>query len=452
MFSRREFLRRTLTGSTLLAMGAGGSLTVPGFLARSARAAQPNQERILVVVEMTGGNDGLNTVIPYGDDAYHKARPTIGISQEELYEIDNHVGLHPAMYELSNMLDEGKLAIVQGVGYPNPNRSHFESMDIWQSADPRGRQKSGWLGRTAADLKVPAGKIPAFHIGKQELPLAMRGSGAVPTLHPDKPFGFEFYRRYIYDGGELRTESPIAPFIESPHANESDGGAAHQKLMRELADLSTGGSAGSALDFTRRISLDTYTTVDRLREIMSGDFEKPDPEYDFRNGAALIREHGLNYELQLVARMIQADFGARIYYVAQDGYDTHGDQPQTHYDLLETLSGSIGTFMAQLQESGHADRVVLVTYSEFGRRVQENSSRGTDHGAASCLFVAGNVVQAGLVGEYPKLTDLDDGDLKHKIDFRQVYATLLDQWLKVDSRTLLGGTYEHLPLLKKKQA
>ena len=444
MFSRREFLQRTLQGSSLLALGAAGHLTVPGFLAKSALAAEPGKERILVVVELTGGNDGLNTIIPYGDDAYHKARPTIGIAKDVLYAIDDYVGMPYALSDLSVLLEAEQLAVVQGVGYPNPNRSHFESMDIWHAADPRGRRKDGWLARATAELKTQPGKIPAFHIGQQQLPLALRG-GTAAALHPDKPFGFEFEQQVAYERYE-RNDASDAP-VEAPAPEHAT--PPHEQLMRELAELSSAGGAGSAADFTRRVSLDTYGTVNRLRELTSADFQRPEPEFTVRGRKVEYKQHGLSYELRLVARMIESEFGARIYYVSQDGYDTHGDQRSTHQELLATLANAVYTFIEQLKTTGHADRVVLLTFSEFGRRLQENGSRGTDHGAASCLFVAGTQVQGGLKGKYPSLTDLDDGDLKHTVDFRQVYATLLDQWLHVDSSAILGGKFDHLPLIKK---
>lgn len=443
MFSRREFLLRTLQGSSLLALGAAGHLSVPGFLAKSALAAEPGQERILVVVELNGGNDGLNTVIPYGDDAYHKARPTIGFTKNTVHAIDDYLGLHQSMSGIYSLFDVEQLAVVQGVGYPNPNRSHFESMDIWHAADPQGRRKDGWLARATADLKTQPGKIPAFHIGQQQLPLALRG-GTAAALHPDKPFGFGFSQQAIHVSADLNGASAT---VETPAPDKE--ALAHEKLMRELAELSSAGDAGSAADFTRRVSLDTYGTVDRLRELTSADFQRPDPMFTVRGRQIEYVRHGLGYELQLVARMIESDFGARIYYVSQGGYDTHGDQPTTHTKLVQALSDAVYTFVRQLETTGHADRVVLLTFSEFGRRLQENGSRGTDHGAASCLFVAGTQVKGGLKGKYPSLTDLDDGDLKHTVDFRQVYATLLDQWLQVDSTAILGEKFKHLPLIKQ---
>ncbi len=450
MLSRREFLGRTIAGSSLLAFGAASGLTVPGFLARAARAAEMGQDKILVVLEMTGGNDGLNTVIPYGDDNYHKARPTLAFKEKDVLRVNDEIGLHPSLYGLSNLLESGKLAIVQGVGYPNPNRSHFESMDVWQSADPRGRQTTGWLGRTTAGLKIQPGRMPAFHVSKDQLPLAFRGATtAVPTLHPDKDFGLNLDET-ADEYQDLRP--PTEAVEEAAVVSPATAGNPREKLIRELTQLSGGASPGSAAEFTRRMALDTYSTIDRLREIVHGRFERPQGQFEFKNGDVRYVQQGLAYELQLVAQMIQAEFGSRIYYVSQNGYDTHSDQSGDHRNLMQAMGDAVSNFFALLEGSGHADRVVLLTYSEFGRRVDENSSRGTDHGSGSCLFLAGAGVESGVVGKHPSLKadDLDDGDLRYHTDFRRVYASLLDHWLKVDSTAVLGEKFDPLPIIKAK--
>ena len=189
MFDRRQFLARSLKTSSLVALGA----TAPGFVARTARAAAPGKDTVLVVLEMTGGNDGLNTVVPYADDLYHKARPTLRFTKEQVVKVDDHVGLHPgAAAAWSGCSSEGQLAVVQGVGYPNPDRSHFESMDIWQSADPKRQIRSGWLGRGLGGMKFSAGAVPGVHVGTEQLPLALAGaSTGVPSIHPSRPYDLE---------------------------------------------------------------------------------------------------------------------------------------------------------------------------------------------------------------------------------------------------------------------
>ncbi len=430
MYTRRQFLQRTLEGSSLVALGA----TVPGFITSTAAAAEQGKDNILVVVEMTGGNDGLNTVIPYGDDLYYKARPSLRFKKEDVLTIDDHIGLNPSLRGFNTLLENDKLAIVQGVGYPNANRSHFESMDIWQSADPRNKTGNGWLGRTLAELKVEGGRIPAFHIGAKQLPLAMQGSAVgVPSLNSEKPFGLDLINTFYGhqpDGSvsnAKKSASTRKELIESvaKHAPSDDGGL---------------------LQFVKRISLDAYASIDSLKSIMNEKFEVPDPDYDYSKGFREIRS-GLSYELMLVSRMIQAGFGTRIFYVSIDGFDTHGSQREDHANLLRSVGDAISNFFEQLNASGDEERVLVMTYSEFGRRVAENGSKGTDHGAGSCMFVAGPSVKSGLIGEHPSLEDLDSGDLKFHTDFRQVYATLLDKWLQCDSQQVLSGQFKHIPLL-----
>ncbi|HUG90163.1 MAG TPA: DUF1501 domain-containing protein [Planctomycetaceae bacterium] len=442
MLNRRDFLVRGLKCSSLFALGPA----VPAFVASTARAAEPGGDTVLVVVELTGGNDGLNTLVPFGDDLYHSSRPTLRLTRDQTIPIDDHVGLNSALAGMQTLLENGELAIVQGVGYPNPNRSHFESMDIWQTADPGRRISSGWLARALGDVAVRPGQIPAFYLGDGERPLALHGSSAaVPTLNPGKPFGFRLAGGEFY-GHDPDTEEDAVP--ESDKLETPDARATRKRLLRELAAESAA-PASPLLQFARRTALDAYATVDRLQDIMNGKVELPEGEFEFDGREVRQVRRGLAYELLLVARMIRAGFGTRLFYVALDGFDTHASQLGDHNALLETLGNAVGGFFQDLEQSGDARRVVLVTFSEFGRRVAENASQGTDHGAASCLFVAGPAVRGGLVGRHPSLkeADLDSGDLRHQVDFRQVYATLLDEWLECDPRRVLGGEFEHIGLL-----
>jgi uncharacterized protein (DUF1501 family) len=414
MLNRRRFLTRTLQSSSLLALGPA----VPGFLARTAAAAEPGRDNVLVVVEMTGGNDGLNTVIPYADDLYHKNRPTLRYTKEQVVRVDDHVGLHPSLRPLQTLLQNGKLAVVQGVGYPNPDRSHFESMDIWQSADPKRKTGNGWLGRAVPELKnLP--DLPMIHVGPNRLPLALQGAdGAAISLNDKVPYRLEL------GGG-------------SPQRH-----AARRKVLEDIAKPGEA-SDNSLLDFVQRRQVRTLATIDRLQEVLkdqrAGGFQGADG--GFYNGA-------LAKKLQLVAHLIEKGFGTRVFYVTIDGFDTHSEQQQTHANLMNQLAEGITTFFGTLEKSGHAKRVRLMTFSEFGRRVKENGSKGTDHGAGSCLFVAGPGLKAGAVGAHPSLSDLDSGDLKYHTDFRGVYATLLDGWLGCDSKAVLGGTFQHVDGLK----
>jgi uncharacterized protein (DUF1501 family) len=419
MFTRRRFLTQTLKGSSLVAL----SSLVPQFVLRTAQAAEPGKDNILVVLEMSGGNDGLNTVIPYADDLYHKARPTLRRTKNMVIRLDDHVGLHSGMQGLRPLWEQGQLAVVQGVGYPNPNRSHFEAMDIWQSADPKGLAKTGWLGRSAIEFKNPSGDIPILHLGPNRLPLALAGApgGGAVSINDKNDFRLEMA------GGETGREQ------------------ARRRLLEDLSSLPQGDTKrgkepGDDLTaFVQRRQVQTLTAVETLRGLLEG------PN-------AVQRQYGggLMQKLQLIAGLIDKGFGTRIFYANLDGFDTHAGQGPTHAKLLGELADAIGIFYQTLQKSGHASRVRLMTFSEFGRRVDENGSQGTDHGAASCLFLAGPSVKGGVVGKHPSLSDLDIGDLKFHTDFRRIYATLLDGWLGCDGKTVLGAKWEHIKQLEPK--
>lgn len=421
MFHRRDFLGRALRGSALLAAAPA----VPEFLAQTAAAAQADpkardRDTILVVVELAGGNDGLNTVVPYADDLYHRARPTLGMTRREVLRIDDYHGLHPKLTELKELYDSKQLAVVQGVGYPNPDRSHFESMDIWQLADPGRAQTNGWLGRTIPAMRAREAGVPGMFVGQDRLPVALQGAeGGVISLADRASFRLQ-----------LTGNAP-----------------ARRRLIEELNGGPAGGDADLAA-FVRRRQLQTYTSLQKIEEALRDigptnnnqprRVDQPQQPNDLTN---------LNGKLGLIARLIQKGLGTRIYYASLAGFDTHSSQAEMHADLLAELSSSVGQFFQQL--GGEAGRVVLMTYSEFGRRVRQNGSRGTDHGSGSNLFVAGPKVNGGLVGRHPRLDDLVDGDVRYHTDFRRVYATLLDQWLGVESRLVLGQAFEALPLIDK---
>lgn len=410
MFTRRQFLTHTLRGSSLVALSA----VVPQFVARTARAAAPGKDNVLVVLEMTGGNDGLNTVIPYADDLYHKARPTLRQTKAVVVRLDDHVGLHSGMQGLRPLWQQGQLAVVQGVGYPNPERSHFEAMDIWQSADPRRTVPTGWLGRAAVEMDNRSGGVPILHVGPRGLPLAVTGApgGGAVTVNDEKSFRLELGR-----GSAGRQ-------------------AARRRLVEDLATPAGKAGGDDLASFVQRRQVQTLTAVETLRDLLEGPNAVP------RVGS------GLAAKLQLIAGLIARGFGTRVFYVNLEGFDTHSDQGPTHNTLLAELADSVAGFFQKLKATGHDRRVRLMTFSEFGRRVYENGSRGTDHGAASCLFVAGPSVRGGVVGTHPSLADLDAGDLKFHTDFRRVYATLLDGWLGCDGKAVLGATWDHVKELE----
>jgi uncharacterized protein (DUF1501 family) len=378
---------------------------MPGFLSRTARAGglAPGGERILVVVQLTGGNDGLNTVVPFGDDLYHRARPTLRVAPDRVLRLDDALGLHPDMTGLKRLFDRGLLNVVSGVGYPNPDRSHFRSMDIWHTACTSPEQcRSGWLGR--ASLGLGAGRsVAALHLDDAPLPLALIAEGqAVPSIRG------------------------IDSFTLAQGAEDIEGAIAGARA-----------AASDDLLYVQRTAVAACAGARRLQEVgrESG-------------GAPGYPPYGLADRLRQMARLIGAEFGARIYYTSLGGFDTHAKQALAHGPLQRELAESVGAFYGDLEHRGLADRVVLMTFSEFGRRVAENGSQGTDHGSGAPMFVAGPACRPGLTGGPPDLGALDDGDVRYGVDFRQVYATLLDGWLGVDSREVLGDRFAPVDLLR----
>jgi len=410
--NRRDFLKR----SSLLATAP----LVPAFIERTARAAEPEKDTVLVVIELTGGNDGLNTVIPYKDADYYKLRPTLGQQANVVLKLNDAVGLHPSLAGLKAMHDQGQLSVVQGVGYPNPDRSHFESMDRWQCGEISAKVSgNGWLAKSVPDLaKSKGGGVPVVHVGTEKLPMACRGTTqGVFTLNQEQPF-------------ELK--------LGLPGSAEED---ARKKL---LADVAGAGPADSQelLPFVQRRHLQTYAAFEKLKKVMK------ESEAERLTGGMVAGT--LYAKADLVGRLISQGFGTRVFYLAIDGFDTHSNQAQPHAALMQQIDQAVSVLFNRLRPNGDDKRTLVMTFSEFGRRAAENGSRGTDHGSGSNLFLAGPGVTGGPVGSHPSLTDLTDGDLKYHTDFRRVYATLLDQWLNVDSKTVLGEKFEHMDLLKKR--
>jgi len=403
--TRRQFLAG-LAGASAVASFGGPA---PSFLLHAAEEAHDN-ERILVVVQMTGGNDGLNTVIPYRDEAYYDSRPTLAVPRDEVIRIDDSIGLHPVMTGFGELLEEGQLAIVQGVGYPNPNRSHFESMDIWHTCQRKGESReSGWLGRyLEAAGKSSAADVPAMHLGHEKQPLALASRDVrVPSVRSLEQFRLEL-------GSTDRLEETVRELTTADRAAPDD--------LLSFVQTTT----SSALDASERIAAASggYRT----------EVEYPSTELATR--------------LRTVAQLIDAGLGTRIYYVVIDGFDTHSRQKAAHEALLRQVSDGVSVFLKDVAAHGHGDRVLTMCFSEFGRRVQENASEGTDHGAAAPVFLAGVPVTAGPIGVHPRLDDLEGGDLKHHTDFRSVYASLLETWFGVDSEPILGRQFDSIELLK----
>jgi len=400
--SRRDLLRQ---GATFIALG----VAAPGWLARWATAdaqrarkgQQASNDRILIVVQLSGGNDGLNTVIPYTETLYKQLRPTLAIPESEVVPLDERIGLHPAFAKVKPLLEAGQFAIIQGVGYPNPNRSHFRSMEIWQTAHPDKVEGTGWLGRYLDTLPESAhNPLIGITLGR-EMPAAMNGRAVsvpcVASLDDLKSLAGEEAEalRAVYTLQEQRTASVRTAALKALEAAEMI-----------------------------RAKLGQY---------------RPAVEYPRTPFAQA---------LQQIAQLIAANTGTRVFYCSTGGFDTHAQQARTHATLLQNVAEGLSAFWADLQAMGKADRVLVLAFSEFGRRVAENGSAGTDHGAAAPMFAIGKHVQAGLLGEHPSLRDLQDGDLRFHIDFRSVYAAVLEDWLDADSQAVLGGRFGKVPLIR----
>ena len=415
-------------------LGASATWTVPMFVERTfadlhmgARdlSTQPvtgKDGTILVVLQLAGGNDGLNTLVPFADDAYHKARPRLAKKEKELIALNDHVGLNDSLPFLGSMFKEGNLGVVQGVGYPNPNRSHFVSTSIWETADPANRSSTGWIGRYFDN--ACSGADPTVGISLNKTQPESFGALKNPGVCLSSP---ELYR-WIHGGGEKAQAEEFFASLNSPEEEEGpvDGAS---------IDMPAGGKPGgiqgeSNLAFLERVAMDARVSSAKILELAAKHRSRVSYE-----GTPISRS------LNMVSRLIAGGMPTRVYYVSHGGFDTHNQQVNSHDRLLGQLDRALKSFFADLKQQGNAERVVLMTFSEFGRRVSENASAGTDHGRASCLFVAGEGVKGGLYGKYPSLTDLDQGDLKHTVDFRGVYASVLEGWMKTSAKPVLRGDF-----------
>ena len=379
--ARRDVLRAGMYGLGLGVVGWGAS---PRF-GNAAAVAAAEGERILVVVELSGANDGLNTVVPYADDAYYRARPKLGIRADKLRKLDERFGLQPTMAGFERLYKEGQLAIVHGVGYEQPSFSHFTSMAYWHTGAPNSGDAYGWLGRLADGI-APAG-APNFLVDVEDhQSLAVRARDHVPLVF-DKPDRF-----------------------------------ARGALFEERAPLKAVAAGRSAQNPTEAFLFDVAKSAQNA-------------EVHVREACASYRtpvDYGLvKFGLERVAALIAAGFPTRIYYVSypHNAFDTHVTQADTHARLLTYVSDHIAGFMQDMTRLGRGDDVALMVFSEFGRRVAENANLGTDHGTASVSFVAGKKVHGGHYGEMPSLTDLDDGNMRFTTDFRRVYATMIRSWI-----------------------
>ena len=438
LHTRREFLRTSMLGAA-----AAWSLPVflqKTFLALDAQAADVATQyatgkdgTILVVLQLAGGNDGLNTVIPWADDAYYKARQVIGVKADNVLKVNDYMGLNPKLAGLKSLYDEGHLSIIQGVGYPNPNRSHFRSTEIWQTASDSDKSASyGWLRRYFDSCCKGADPTVGVSIGN-ELPQSF--------LSPH-PTGVAFSRpeQYRWINGRNSGTEEMFRELNSPEDAPAmaAGGGAEDNAGGSIGMIagSKKHEGGSTLDFLQRTALDAQMSSDKIREI-ARKFQSTVP-YPVTQ---------LGNSLSLIGRMIAGSLPTRVYYASQGGYDTHTNQVNTHDRLMGELNDALTAFAKDLQAQGNFDRVLLITFSEFGRRVTQNASNGTDHGAAAPMFVMGGKAKAGVFGKYPSLTQLNQGDLMFNVDFRSVYATVLEKWLRAPAKQVLGRDFPLLPIV-----
>jgi uncharacterized protein (DUF1501 family) len=381
--NRRDFLRLT-------ALAASLTSGMPSFLSCAAQAA--GGRNTLVVVQLTGGNDGLNTLVPFTNGAYYAARPNIAVARKDVLPVTADLGLHPALRPLLGAWEASELAWIENVGYPNPNRSHFASMAIWHTADPAQAAREGWIGRIAERIGDP---FCAGNVG-----------GISPKA--------------------LLSDTMILPSIESLDGFSLKVPKGLEEAYRRVLAVKREGEAAFVERATRRMIEDTERVQASLHRY------KPGTTYPEGGFAARLRD---------IARLIAAGNGQRVLYTSLGGFDTHAGQRGAQDALLAELAAGLAAFRADLDVQGVADRVVVMAFSEFGRRVAENDSAGTDHGQGSVMLALGRGVRGGVHGESPDLENLADGDIRYRQDFRGVYAQALDRWLSLDSREVLGGSF-----------
>ena len=455
IFSRRTFLSR---GAGLIS--AAG--TIPLFLDRAGRVMAADfdgnpqgvgrPDKVLVIIQLAGGNDGLNTVVPYRNDDYYRARPRLGIPKAKALRLNDEFGVHPSATGFKKLYDAGLLSICQCVGYPNHNRSHFRSTDIWASAQPDKVSRAGWLGRYFDNCC--AGEDPGS--AKPQAPKLADPSAAIALTNspPNALEGEKFIPITFRNPAALTYQAAQRNgAMKSAFDKLNDGGGDMTELGMDDADhktdrvpripYGTQGSLHLAKDetdmFVQRSALNARVYAEQIKSSVARVSNK-----------ATYPESPLAADLKLTAQMIAAGLPTRVYYVALGGFDTHSNQAQRHERLMDELSNACAAFMEDLKALGQLERTTVMTFSEFGRRVAENGSQGTDHGEAAPLFVMGSAIKPGFFGPNPDLRreKLSRGDVAFQLDFRRIYATMLRTWLKADDVKVLGGKFEALPLFK----
>lgn len=397
LFKRRDFLK--LLGAGAAASGISNPILSPLAFAND----DVLDKKILVVLELSGGNDGLNTLVPYGDDAYYRHRPTLGIKPNKLRKIDNHFGFNPDMAGMERLFKDGNMAIFHGCGYDQPSYSHFTSMAYWQTAAPNSGESLGWVGRLADALNPSVTPNYLVNVDATQS-LAVVAKNHVPVVFDDPK---EFGRKGLFNSRPLLDKDRIA-------SNEDS------QARRRLLELAK--SARQASEKVRSACENYNTPIDY--------------------GIAPL-------DLNKIAALINADMDTRLYYTSfrRNAFDTHVQQPNLHQRLLTYFSDAVSGFFSDMERIGRADDVVMLVFSEFGRRVAENTNLGTDHGTANNMYLIGNAVQGGHYGELPSLTNLIDGNMQHTTDFRQVYATAISGWLGLEAHEkVLRYRFEDFPV------
>lgn len=409
ILTRRRFLVASGTAGVAAAAVTAGYLTWPELQAKAAVAPLAGGTPILVLVTLYGGNDGLGAVVPYADPAYAKARPDFAYTEGEVHQLGDGLGLNPAMKGLADLWSKKQLAIVRGVGYPNPDHSHFRSMDIWQTASPAAPVNTGWIGRWL-DL-TGDDPIRAVSMGSVLPPLAVGARGAAAALPLGKPTSLPAALGTAFTGlGKADpADTPFQAMVASSYCSE-------RKVDATFTDIVDGKDA-------------------------TGSDEEPSA------GSSAGGQSGLAAQFDMVARCIRAGVPTTVYTVSLGGFDTHADEKGTQQTQLGSLDSAMSGFLASLAAHPRGKDVVVMAYSEFGRRVGANASHGTDHGTAGPMFIAGTGVKGGFFGEQPSLTDLVDADLKSNVDFRTVYAELLTKVVRTDAQPILGPTAAPLGFL-----
>ena len=397
---RRDFLRNTALAS--------GAFMVPVFLKplEALASTQMNGQRNLVIIQLSGGNDGLNTIVPFGDDSYYQKRSSIAIKPSDIIKLDDMQGFNPGLSPLKELYDQGWMSIINSVGYPNPDRSHFRSMDIWQTAsDSNQFLSTGWIGRYL-DSNCQTCRNPYTAIEVDDtLSLALKGSSMKGIAVQDPAKLYQETREPFF--------KDLAHDAQGEHLNEDN------------------------LGYLYKTMIETYSSAEYIQQtskIYAVKGTYPNTQ--------------LGNQLKTISKFINSGLSTRVYYVSLSGFDTHVGQQNQQNKQLSVYADAVAAFIKDLNQTGKLNDTLVMTFSEFGRRVEQNASNGTDHGTANnVLLFGGQIKKPGIFNEAPNLSDLDNGDLKYQIDFRQVYATILDKWLGVINAQVLGKNFAGLAVV-----